>query len=43
MQGLEEQVSKYLNFINSGMSFLHGQHVIGARLFLLSVKIQFFF
>ena len=43
LQGLKKQVSKYLNFPNSGLSFLHVQCVIGARQFLLSVKIQFLF
>ena len=43
LQRLKQQVSKYLNFPNSGLSFLHGQCVIGARQFLLSVKIQFLF
>ena len=43
LQGLKKQVSKYLNFANSGLSFLNGQCVIGALQFLLSVKIQFVF
>ena len=43
LQGLKHQVSKYLNFPKSGLSFLNGQYVIGALQFLLSIKIQFLF
>jgi hypothetical protein len=43
LQRLKQQASKYLNFPNSGLSFLNGQYVIGALQFLLSVKIQFLF
>ena len=43
LQGLKHQVSNYLNFPNSGFSFLNGQYVIGTLQFLLSVKIQFLF
>ena len=43
LQGLKQQVSKYLYFPNGGLSFLNRQCVIGALQFLLSVKIQFLF
>jgi len=43
LQGLKRQVSKYLNFPNSGLSFLNGQYIIGALQILLIVKIKFLF